>query len=63
MKAVFCDICKNPTNRWYVVEIRADASKSNINVGDMFSNSGTYEVCCSCLNKIKKGIIENADKN
>ena len=63
MRAVFCDVCKKAKNRWYVIDVRCDASNPNLNVGDMVNNFGSFEVCADCFDKIKKGICENANKD
>lgn len=53
MNAAFCDVCKKPVNRWYRIQISVDASRPEINVGDMIKNFGSYDVCDECLKKIK----------
>lgn len=49
MKAVFCDICGKPANRWYRIEITVHASQPYINVGDMIENIGEKEICSDCF--------------
>lgn len=53
MNAAFCDVCKKPVNRWYRIQISVDASRPEINVGDMIKNFGSYDVCDECLKKDK----------
>lgn len=61
MRAVFCDCCNKPKNKWYVISVNVDASNRNVNIGDMVNNLGSFEVCADCFDKIKKGICENAN--
>lgn len=63
MRAVFCDVCKKSTNRWYIIDVRGDASNPNVNVGDMVNNFGSFEVCTDCFNKIKKEVLEYASQD
>lgn len=63
MKAVFCDVCKQPKNRWYTVLLRIEASRIDVDVSDMIDGLGNYHVCKDCINKIKEGIAENEKQN
>lgn len=63
MKAVFCDVCKKAPNRWYVIDVRGDASNPNVNVGDMIQNLGNYQICTDCFENIKERVLEYASED